>query len=221
MDKSRLKDIAIFGAGAVGREILILLRQINAIHLEWNILGFFDDHQPIGTKIHDCNVIGGMDSLNKWSEELHLLIAIGDCQPKMETVLKITNKNIKYPTIIHPSVQISDYQNIEIGEGSIICSGSILTCDIKIKCHVFINLGVTIGHDAVLEDYCSIMPGCHFSGFIKLESGVYLGTGSCLIRGVKVATKSVIGAGAVLIENVEETSTMVGVPARPVNKKIV
>ena len=37
------KDIAIFGAGGFGREVLALIKEINRIEPQWNILGFFDD----------------------------------------------------------------------------------------------------------------------------------------------------------------------------------
>ena len=39
----KMKDIAIFGVGGFGREVLALIKNINEVTPTWNIVGFFDD----------------------------------------------------------------------------------------------------------------------------------------------------------------------------------
>lgn len=68
--------------------------------------------------------------------------------------------------MIHPSVIYSE--RVEFGEGCIICAGNIITVDIKIGNHVIVNLDCTIGHDAKIGDYSTVLPSVNISGFVEL-----------------------------------------------------
>ncbi|MGH7625559.1 MAG: hypothetical protein ACREOJ_09600 [Gemmatimonadaceae bacterium] len=108
---------------------------------------------------------------------------------------------------------------VELGEGTIVCAGCILTVNIAIGRHVHLNLDCTIGHDAVLEDFVTLAPGVHVSGCVKIERGAYLGTGAVVINGTQVrplvvGAGAIVGAGAVVTKNVSPGVTVVGVPAR-------
>ena len=91
-----MKDIAIFGAGGFGREIVCLIKRINKQHPNtWNFIGFFDDDERIwGTKNVYGEVLGGKDKLNNWDKELALIITIGSPQALHKIVDGITNQSI-------------------------------------------------------------------------------------------------------------------------------
>jgi sugar O-acyltransferase (sialic acid O-acetyltransferase NeuD family) len=213
------EKIAIFGAGDLGKEILVLIRQINLSGENWIIEGFFDDNISKGTKISGVTVQGGIDDLNKNKEQLNLVFAIADPELKKKISAKITNPNIKYPVLVHPGVELHDFQNICVGKGSIICAGNIFTCDISIGEHVIINLNCTIGHDCIINNYCSIMPGVNLSGKVVLEQGVYIGTGAEIINYATIGEFSTIGAGATVIDDIQSHSVAVGTPARIIKLK--
>ena len=126
------------------------------------------------------------------------------------------NKNIKFATLIHPSVNIN--KTVEIGQGSIIYNGVILTANIKIGNQVIISPKCGIGHDSVIEDYVTLLWNVNVSGNVVLEEGVTMGSGSTIIQGKRVGHGSFIGAGAVVIEDINEESVAVGVPTRYVEK---
>lgn len=210
-----MKPIAIYGAGGLGREVNMLIMQINESIPTWNVVGFFDDNHSRQTEIHNLKVIGDMNDLNNWHEPLAITLAIGNPISKRAVVEKIQNTNIYFPNLIHPSIRLNSEQNITLGKGCILCEGNILTCDIRVGNHVLINLCSTIGHDTEIGDYCSIMPGCNISGQVKTGEAVYFGTGSKVINGKYIGNNAVIGAGAVIVRDVESGDTMVGIPARP------
>jgi acetyltransferase-like isoleucine patch superfamily enzyme len=108
-------------------------------------------------------------------------------------------------------------QRIRLGDGCIIQQGCILTCDITLGRFVLLNLGCTVGHDAVLADFCSLMPHANVSGAARLETGVYLGTSSTIIQGVSIGANTVVGAGAVVVRDLPTNVTAVGVPAKVIN----
>ena len=209
-----MNKIAIYGAGGLGREVLSLIRQINLSAYSWDTIGFFDDALGKDTKVNGLSVLGNIEFLNRWEEEIYIVIAIGNTEAKKKLVAKIANPNVKFATLVHPDVALNDFQNINIGQGSIITEGNILTTDIIIGKHVLLNLACTVGHDVKIGDYSSIMPGCHISGEVKMGEGSYLGTGAVIINKMVLGDFATIGAGAVVINNVRGHTTSVGVPAR-------
>jgi sugar O-acyltransferase (sialic acid O-acetyltransferase NeuD family) len=122
-------------------------------------------------------------------------------------------QGVHCPTLIHPSVLLGDEERNNIGDGSIICAGVILTTNITFGSFVIINLSCTIGHDVKIGSYSSIMPQCSLSGFIELGELVYIGAGGRILPGLKIGTGATVGAGAVVTKNVLEEKTVMGVPA--------
>jgi sugar O-acyltransferase (sialic acid O-acetyltransferase NeuD family) len=209
--------IAIYGAGGLGREIAALIEQINQVALTWKIVGFFDDQIPAGEKINGIEVLGGIDAVNAWPEPLHVALAIGWPKPKAEIVSKINNSNITYPVLVHPTVLMGSTESISLGPGTIIAAGTILTVNIEIAEHVFFNLACTVGHDVKIGTYSSFMPSCNISGEVTVGAKTFWGTGAKTVNGVSVGDGATVGAGAVVIENIAPDTTVVGVPAKPVN----
>jgi len=211
-----MKKIAIFGAGGFGREVAFLIEDINKKNCQWKIIGFLDNTKK-NEIINDYKVLGGLEELNKIKEELYLVIAIGDPATKKNVVQKIKSPLVKFSTLIHPSVIISD--RVEIGEGSIICAGNIITTNIKIGKHVIINLDCTVGHDAIINDYCSLMPSVNVSGEAEIGECSFLGTGSLIINQRKIGKNVIIGAGSSVIKDIPDNCTAIGSPAKPIKFK--
>lgn len=212
-----MKKIAVFGAGGFGREVHMLIEQINKTSPQWEFTGFFDDDAGKHNKrINNQPVLGGLDAVNSIKEELNLVFAIGNPKVKRSLVKRISNPLIKFPVLIHPNVLLGSPEFLEIGEGTIICASNIITTNIKIGRHVILNLACTVGHDTVIEDYCSFMPTVNVSGEVLIREGVFVGTGAKIINQLEVGANSVIGAGAVVAKNIPADCTAVGVPAKPI-----
>ena len=207
-----MKNIVIIGAGGVGRETSLIIQQINELEPTWNLIGFIDDNKNNwGKVINGYSVIGGIDSLEFLTPDTYVLIAIANYEVKKKIVNKINNK-LKFATIIHPKVWVHDYMTI--GEGTIIYEGAILTSNIEIGNHVIISPKCGVGHDSIIKDYVSLLWNVNVSGNDIIEEGVMMGSGSTVIQGKKIGKGSNIGAGAVVIEDVDSFSTAIGVPAK-------
>ncbi len=208
-----MKDIVIIGAGGFGREVAWLIEDINKKNMEWNLLGFVDDNKTIqGTEVNGYRVVGDVDWLKE--QDLFVVNAIGDPIIKKKVMDRLDGSKNQYPVLIHPSVICSD--RVSFGEGSIICAGNIITVNIEIGKHVIINLDCTIGHDANIGDYSTVLPSVNVSGFVKTEECVSVGTGSAIIQGVNIGKNTVVGAGAVVVKDLPENCTAVGSPAKPI-----
>ncbi|WP_289129036.1 acetyltransferase [uncultured Clostridium sp.] len=207
-----MKNIVIIGAGGVGREVSLIIQQINELEQTWNLLGFIDDNTDNwGKVINGYSVIGGIDSLEFLSNDTYIVIAIANYKVKKNIVNKINNK-FKFATIVHPKVWIHDYMTV--GQGTIIYEGAILTANIEIGNHVIISPKCGVGHDSIIKDYVSLLWNVNVSGNDLIEEGVMMGSGSTVIQGKKIGKGSIIGAGAVVVNDIESFSTAVGVPAK-------
>lgn len=210
-----MKDIAIFGAGGFGREVKTIIDAINKSEPSYNFIGFYDDGIEKGTIVNGFPVLGGIQELNEVSSELSLIISIGDPRIKENILNKIENSFIKFPTIIHPNASISS-DDVQIGKGTIICEGTIITCNIKIGDFVIFNLMCTVGHDTTIDNYCAFMPSVNISGEVHLHKSVYVGTGAKIINQLEIGENTIIGAGAVVSKSLPSNCTAVGIPAKPI-----
>ena len=207
-----MKNIVIIGAGGVGREVSLIIQQINELEQTWNLLGFIDDNTDNwGKVINGYSVIGGIDSLEFLSNDTYIVIAIANYKVKKNIVNKVNNK-FKFATIVHPKVWIHDYMTV--GQGTIIYEGAILTANIEIGNYVIISPKCGVGHDSIIKDYVSLLWNVNVSGNDLIEEGVMMGSGSTVIQGKKIGKGSIIGAGAVVVNDIESFSTAVGVPAK-------
>jgi len=209
-----MKKIAIFGGGGFGREIQMLIEQINSATPKWNFIGFFDDGVEKNKYINNSPILGGINELNQFNEELDIVFAIGNPITKKKIIAKLNNVKLSYPILIHPNVQIGSSKYVIIGEGCIITAGTIITVNITIGKHVILNLGCTVGHDTIIGDYSSFMPSVNISGEVVISDCVYVGTGAKIINQLEIGENTIIGAGAVVSKSLPANCTAVGVPAK-------
>ena len=212
-----MKNIIIIGAGGVGREVSLIIEKINKLKATWNLIGFIDDNINSWNRIiNGYQIIGGMDLLETLPLDTYVVIAIANYNVKKKIANKINNK-FKFATIIDPKVYIHDYMTI--GEGTIIYEGAIITANIQVGNHVIISPKCGIGHDSIIKDYVSLLWNVNVSGNDVIEEGVMMGSGSTIIQGKKIGKGSIIGAGAVVIDDIDSFTTAVGVPAKVVKKR--
>jgi sugar O-acyltransferase (sialic acid O-acetyltransferase NeuD family) len=181
-------------------------------------LGFYDDNPDTPATINNYPYLGNLATLQEVREPMHVAIAIGNPLIKAQVRQKLTNELLVFPVLIHPAVDNEPYQFNQLGEGTIITKGCILTTNIIVGKQVLLNLGCTLGHDVQIGDYSSLMPHVNISGNSVLGEEVYVGTNATVIQFLKVGAKAIIGAGAVVNRDLPAAVTAVGVPARVIKK---
>lgn len=214
-----IKSVVIVGAGGFGREVLQIFKDQNKVSRRWNILGFIDENQGLhGRVVNGYPVLGGCDWLEKHrNDNLGCVVAIGICETRRKVVEKLEKIGVHFYNAIHPSVIM--WEPVELGYDVILQAGSLLSVNTKIGNHVQLNSNATIGHDAVVGDYCTIGPRVDINGNDRLSEGVYVGSGATFIQGISVGEWTTIGAGAVVVKDIPGKVVAVGVPAKVIKSK--
>ena len=142
------------------------------------------------------------------SDKYVVIVAIANSKDR-ENVVKSLPEKTQYFTFIHPTAQIMS-DDVIIGEGSFIGANSIITCNIKIGNHCLLNRGVHVGHDSVIGDYFSAMPGSVVSGNVTLGDKVYLGTNSSIREKITICNDVIIGLNTGIVKDIKNSGTYVG-----------
>ena len=203
----------VVGCGGHGREVADIL-----IFLGENILGFLDDDPTlIGSAVGGIPVLGGLEWLKHTQAPISIGLGIGAGLIRKQIVqhIKSLDRDIDFPPIIHPRATLGS--RINIGEGTLIQAGCILTCDITVGAFAVLNLSVTLSHDVMVGDYATIAPGTHLTGGVICGTETELGAGTLAIPRCSIGSGAITGAGAVVIHSITPGDKVVGVPASSLN----
>lgn len=208
------KQILISGTGGCAKEVFTIIEDLEILD---QFLGFIEP-DFIFEKNETPKII--MDypvfPYSYVDPDKHsVVLAMGNSLIREKSVKQLP-ENIEYISLVHPSVIMS--KRVEIGEGAIICAGTIITCDIKIGKYCQLNIHTTIGHDCVIGDYFTTGPGVNISGNCIFDDHVYFGISSSVKQGVSITKNVVIGMGAVVTKNISEKGIYIGNPARELKR---
>lgn len=206
--------VAVLGAGGFAREVAMILDQ-----LQCKVFYLSDNPQDLNRVLTYGTCIGNILSAKELFEKHNIKTFIpGIGSPKVrETLVSRMPENMKSLILISPYAHVGSGN--KIGNGTIICAHTSITCDTKIGNFVNVNLNCTIGHDAEIGDYSNLSPGVHISGYARVGKYVDIGTGAVILPKVVIGDGAVIGAGAVVNRNVVAGTTVVGVPAKEIIRK--
>lgn len=209
-----MEDIIIIGIGGMGREILFQLEEYNRHEKKYNVLGFVDDNEKIGTIINSKPVLGDTSWLSEYKSNVGVIIGIGHSDVRKMIYQKISqNNNLYFPVVTAWGIICPE--NIKIGQGSVVCFNVIITVNNKIGEFALISNNSTVAHDANLGDFVTLYPCVNISGNVNIGDCCEIGVGSKIIQGLNIGKNTIIGAGSVVVKDIPEDCVAVGVPAKP------
>ena len=207
-----MKDkLIIIGASGHGKVVADIAIKMN----KWQSIAFLDDNESIKASM-GLEVIGKTANAFTYKDEADFFVAIGSNTTREKIQEKLIEQGINVICLIHPSAVIGT--NVEIGFGSVVMAGVVINSSSRIGNGCIINTSSSIDHDNVIENYVHISPGVNMAGTVKVGKGSWIGIGSVVSNNVNICSSCKVGAGAVVVKNITEPGTYVGVPARRVIK---
>lgn len=199
-------ELWIAGAGGVGREALDV-----AIAAGRLVAGFLDDATAGGT-VRDLPVRAMDDA----PDDAVFLVAIGDPEARIRVADRLisgTGRSSVAPALVHPRAIVGPLTTV--GAGCLVSGGAHISSSVALGDHVQAHYNATVGHDCVLEEGATVLPGANVAGAVRLGRACTIGSGAIVLQGLSVGDGAVVGAGAVVTRGVAPGTTVVGSPARP------
>lgn len=206
------KDIFIVGAGTYG-EAMCELAEI----LGYTIKGFYDeDEKKQALTIMEHSVLGKFSDLNdKEIANNSFIVAIGNNAARYRIMNRILSSGGDTPTLIHPTATISP--SAEVGKGVYIQANAYIWTKVRIEDFCIISPNVVIAHHSNVGKACLISTLTGVGASINIEDKVFVGMGCTIVTGMHtVGENSIIGAGAVVLKDVDKNSVYAGVPAKKI-----
>ena len=198
-----MNKLIIIGAGGHGKVISDL-----ALKIGYSDISFIDD-KAVG----DCigfRIIGACCDIESFDDgETDFVIGIGDnCIRK----LIAESHNVNWTTLVHPSAQIG--LNVTFGNGTVVMAGTVVNACATIGKHCIINTSSVVEHDDLVRDYVHISPRAVLGGTVTVDDCTHIGIGSTVKNNIYICKDCIIGAGSVVVKDISESGTYIGVPAR-------
>lgn len=207
-----MKDkLMIIGASGHGKVVADIAIKMN----KWGDIAFLDDDNSVKTCM-GFEVIGKTADAIRYKEEADFFIAIGNNVTREKIQEKLINEGVSIVTLIHPSAVIGS--DVEIKTGTVVMAGVVINSSSRVGKGCIINTSSSLDHDNIIEDYVHISPGSNISGTVSIGKGNWIGIGSVINNNVNICSGCKFGAGAVVIKDITEPGTYVGVPARRIDR---
>ena len=207
-----MNSLYIYGASGHAKVVIDLAEKSG----DWIIRGILDDNPDlVGAELFGYPVLGGsrcVDRLDPLQDRI--LVAIGSNSVRRRIGRELSARAFELPTLIHPSAVIG--RSVAVGSGTVIMAGVIVNPATRIGDLCILNTACTVDHDNQLGDAVHVSPGAHLAGNVTVGEESWIGIGSTVIEGRTIGARCMVGGGAVVIGNVRDDTTVVGVPARPI-----
>ena len=187
------------------------------------VVAVFDDTPSLKSPFSDVEIYHGYEGFKSWikyqnPEELGFCVAIGN--PHGRVRLRLHEMLVKEgltPTVIsHPTAWIA--KNATIGTGTQVMAGAIITEQAKIGKECIVNTNANVDHECVLEDGVEVAPGATLCGCVHVGVNAWICAGATVLPGIKIGTDAIVRAGAVVTKDVLAGVSVVGIPAKPIDR---
>ena len=215
MEITKLKQIAIFGAGGFGKEVACVINKINEIKPTWEFIGFFDDVlEPDSQVSHFGKILGNTKDLNLWKDDLSIVFAIGSPFIIEKIVKGLANKLLVFPNLIHPDVFFADKMSLKMGKGNVIVRGCSFSVDVEIGNFNQFNSLSALAHDVNVGSYNVFMPLTRVSGEVKIGDFNAFGIGTIILQGIKIGNRVKVAPSSVIMRKTKDDCLYMGNPAK-------
>ncbi|GGD75716.1 NeuD/PglB/VioB family sugar acetyltransferase [Microbacterium murale] len=200
------EGVLLIGASGLAREVLAAGMV--------GVTGILDDDTALhGTEISGVPVRGSIDSAVDRDEQL--LVCIGPSTIRRQVVQRLRRLGVgadRFAIFAARTARIGSTS--DIGAGSIVLDGTVITADATLGSHVVVMPNCTITHDDVIDDFATLAAGAAIGGSARIGEAAYVGMNASVKQGVAVGAGATVGMGSVVLVDVPDQEIWAGVPAR-------
>jgi sugar O-acyltransferase (sialic acid O-acetyltransferase NeuD family) len=211
-------NIVVIGSSGHAKVVMDILEREGQYH----IAGLIDTYKAAGESIFGYEILGTEEILAKLvssGEVFGGIIAIGDNWMRHLVAEKIKSlvPEFKFVSAVHPSASIA--RGVMVGEGSVLMAGVIVNSDSRVGNFCILNTNASLDHDSVMEDFSSLAPNATTGGNVTIGGFGAISMGANIIHGLHIGKHTVVGAGAVVLDDLQDFCVAYGIPARVISKR--
>ncbi|CCJ92274.1 putative acetyltransferase protein [Cronobacter turicensis 564] len=198
--------LGIYGAGGLGREVLMLARAINQCTSRWSEIFFIDDVTD-AQEVYGAAVV----RFDARPAECEVAIAIGEPALRQRLAQKLSDV-APLATLIHPNVDVPTQS--EVCTGAILCDGAFISCGVTIGKNVLILPRACVGHDCIIGENSVVSGMVALAGHCVVGERVFIGMNSCVKEQTRIGDDAIVGMGSAVFSDVADATIVLGNPAR-------
>ena len=207
-------SLVIWGASGHAKVVADIVR----LQGEHEIHGFLDDQDPAaeGRAFCGSRVLGGRERLDELHAQgvSHVLFGFGDGAARLRLAALVRERGFALARAIHPRAVVAG--DAVVGAGSVIAAGAVIGPATTLGENVIVNTLAGVDHDCAIGDGAHVCPGARLGGWVEVGERAWIGIGATVRDRARVGAGTIVGAGAVVIEDLPDDVVAYGVPARVV-----
>lgn len=201
------EKVIVIGASGHGKVVADIVRRSGD-----TLLGFLDDNEALPSEITGIPVLGKVADYARYPEA-SFVVGIGNSAIREKIACQLNN--VRWYTAIHPSAVISALDT-KIDVGSVIMANAVINPSAYVGEHSIVNTAAVVEHDNHIGSFAHISVGARLGGTVLVGSHTWVGIGATISNNISICDHCTIGAGAVVICDIKESGTYVGIPARKI-----
>ncbi|MCP4574116.1 MAG: hypothetical protein GY838_17280 [bacterium] len=213
------KPVVILGGLGNGSVVAAAIREAATRGVEdYEVAGYLNDREEPGAMIEDDKVLGPVSEAPALARKGYRIINTiyridgQDARIKLFEDLDLPDSSLA--TFIHPTVYLPG--NVEVGPGSVLMPGVVVSPGAKFgRCNL-VMLGATIGHNTHIGDHCHFAAQCCVGAYLKIEEGAHVGLNATIREEVTLGQGSTLGMASVLLKSIPPYEIWAGSPAKKI-----
>jgi len=213
-----MQNIVLIGASGHAKVIIDIIERAG----RYRLVGLLDRNKKPGDTLLGYPVLGVEESLRNWQTVYDIvggIVAIGDnwIRHIVAQKMRSIDPNFRFVTAIHPSASIG--KRASIGAGTVIMAGATVNPDSHIGTHCILNTQSSLDHDCSMANFASLAPGAITGGNVHIGTYSAISLGAKLIHGITVGEHSVVGAGSLVLKDIDPYQIAYGSPAKAIRQR--
>lgn len=197
------EQVIVIGGGGHAKVVIDCIQSAGD-----TVVGILDDGLNIDSTVLNIPVLGKTENYIKYTDK-KFIIAIGNNAVRRRIA---ESMKVNWYTAVHPRAVVSQYAQIDAG--TVVMPNAVINAGSSVGKHCIINTGAIVEHDNKIDDYVHLSPAASLGGTVSIGKETHVGIGASVRNNIQICGGCVIGAGAVVVKNITESGTYVGIPTQ-------